>query len=304
VTLEIGEVTTGDDTLVVPVHLTNLVGHKFPSGVGFRRAFVELEVLNAAGSSLWASGRTNGAGVIVGPSGAPIAGELWWRDDCSGRLAPGATPHQPHYQVITRSDQAQVYQELVAEPAPVPDPRCGTDAVPGGELTTSFLSICHTVKDNRLLPSGYLDVEARAEIAAALGAKRDLALEAGAHVVGDDPDYERGGGDSYRYAIPLADLSGTPTTVRATVYYQSTPPFYLQDRFCTAKGADTERLYYLAGHLNLAGTPAEGWKLRLVTATATVAAPESARAELSGRRQGARLVFAPERSRRSAPPQH
>lgn len=271
VALALGDITATGGKLVVPVTLTNLVGHKFPSGVGFRRAFVELEVLDADGGTLWASGRTNGTGMIVGPDGAPIAGELWWEDDCSSRLAPGRQPHQPHYEVITRPDQTQIYQELSAGPAPVDDPRCGADAVPGGELTTSFLSICRTVKDNRLLPSGFLDLDRRAEIAEALGAKRDLAVEAGPHVVGDDPDYVHGGGDSYRYEVDLDDLGGTPAMVRAAVFYQATPPFYLQDRFCTARGADTERLYYLAGHLDLDETPAESWKLELVRAEAAVA---------------------------------
>ena len=58
--------------------------------------------------------------------------------------------------------------------------------------------------------------------------------------------------------------------MRARLYYQATPPFYLQDRYCTATGPDTERLYYLAGHLNLARTPAEGWKL-LIADTGDVA---------------------------------
>ena len=47
-----------------------------------------------------------------------------------------------------------------------------------------------------------------------------------------------------------------PLAVRAALYYQATPPFFLQDRFCTARGADTQRLYFLAGHLNLDGTQA------------------------------------------------
>ncbi len=48
--------------------------------------------------------------------GAPIAGEVWWTGDCSARLDPRLAPHQPHYQVISRQDQAQIYQELVAAP--------------------------------------------------------------------------------------------------------------------------------------------------------------------------------------------
>lgn len=258
------------ETLSARVTVTNLAGHKLPSGVGFRRAFLEVAVLGSGGELLWASGRTDGAGVIVDERGEPVAGELWWTADCSGRL-PG-TPHQRHYQEITAQGQVQIYQELVTSPAPVADPSCGHHATPGGQLTTSFLSICGHVKDNRLLPAGFLGMEDRVRIARALGdgaalgdrAGIDLAEDAGPNAVGDDPDYVHGGGDSLVYRADLSGIPGEPAYVRATLYYQAIPPFYLQDRFCTAKGPDTDRLYYLTGHLDLAGTRAEDWKLEVV----------------------------------------
>jgi hypothetical protein len=271
VAVAIGPVAVAASSLTVPVTLTSHVGHKFPSGVGFRRAFVTLEVLGAGDEVLWASGATDAMGTIVDADGLPVEGERWWRDDCSARLSPDRPLYQPHYEVIARRDQAQVYQELVSAPADVADPRCGPDAVPGGALTTSFLSICHTLKDNRLLPSGTLDLEGRVAIAAALGAGRDLAVEAGAHGVGADPDYAAGGGDAFRYVVDRRELGSPPVAVRATVYYQAIPPFYLQDRFCTGRGADTERLYFLAGNLDLDGTPAEGWKLKLAEARVALA---------------------------------
>jgi hypothetical protein len=43
----------------------------------------------------------------------------------------------------------------------------------------SFLSICTTVKDNRIFPTGYLRLNERLQIAKALGAGEDLAREAG-----------------------------------------------------------------------------------------------------------------------------
>jgi hypothetical protein len=134
-------------------------------------------------------------------------------------------------------------------------------------LTTSFLSICNTVKDNRILPHGYLPLAERTQIATALGATEDLAKEAGATAVGDDPDYVKGGGDSLVYDVPLADLpaGSHPAAVQATLYYQAAPPFYLQDRFCTAKGDDAERLKYVVDHLNLDGSAADDWKLKLIS---------------------------------------
>ena len=120
------------------------------------------------------------------------------------------------------------------------------------------------MKDNRILPHGVLGLDQRLAIAKALGAGADLAEDVAPTAVGDDPDYREGGGDTLVYAVPLADLKGTAASVKATLYYQATPPYYLQDRFCTAKGADTDRLLFLAGHLNLDGTEAQDWKLKMV----------------------------------------
>ncbi len=246
------------------VRVENLAGHKLPSGVGFRRAFIAFEVLDADKKVLWASGRTNGAGVIVDGAGNPVAGELWWRDDCSGRVAPATRAHQPHYQLIDAEDQVQIYQELTSTPPAEGPAECGHDAPANGELTTSFLSICAEVKDNRILPHGYLDLAARREIAAALGAGPDLAEDAGATAVGDDPDYLHGGADALTYRVPLGALAGKPSAVRATLYYQAIPPYFLQDRFCTAGGSDTERLRLLTAYLDLDSTKARDWKLELV----------------------------------------
>lgn len=265
------EVTVADvaidaNTLSATVTVANKAGHKFPSGVGFRRAFVTFSVLDEHGDTIWASGRTNAAGVIVDADGNPLDGELWWEDDCSARVA-GTRPHQPHFTEIVRQDQVQIYQELVAAPpADASAPACGHDVAPSGDLTTSFLSICTSVKDNRILPAGYLPLDDRKAIAAALGADDALAIESGSIAVGNDPDYVDGGSDSLRYSVPLGDLPAgrTPASVEATLYYQAIPPFYLQDRLCTAKGPDIERLSYLVTHLNLGESEAEGWKLKVV----------------------------------------
>lgn len=258
--------TLKNGTLEAEVTLVNITGHKFPSGVGFRRAFLSFEVLDATGQVLWASGRSDGAGRLLDAAGQPLPGELWWEDDCSARIEPEKRLHQPHYQRVTAEDQAQIYQELVSTPPAEGPAQCGHAAQAAGQLTTSFLSICAEVKDNRLLPQGFLPLEKRRAIADALGAGDDLAEDVGSTAVGDDPDYQpmAGGKDSVTYAVPLADLKGTPTGVRARLYYQATPPFYLQDRFCTAQGKDRDRLFFLTGHLNLEGTQAEGWKLLLV----------------------------------------
>jgi hypothetical protein len=262
-TIGVREVRVAGPALSATVTVTNKSGHKFPSGVAFRRAFVDFRVLDAAGKTLWESGRTNEAGVLTDQNGEAVAGEMWWKPDCSARLA--GTAHQPHYQVITRQDQVQVYQELnTAPPTDAKPGQCEAGATPRGDLTTSFLSICGRLKDNRLLPEGFLPLPERIAIARALGAGEDLARDTSPVGIDDDPDYRHGGGDTLHFEIPLADIPGQAAAVEAVLYYQATPPFFLQDRFCTAKGADRDRLAYISARLNLAGTPAANWKLRLV----------------------------------------
>ena len=259
-------VTRDAGTLSAEVTIANKAGHKFPSGVAFRRAFVAFDVLDQDGKVLWASGRTNKTGVIVDETGAPVAGETWWTPGCGARLDPEARAHQPHYQVIGKQNQAQIYQELHAGPDNVGKPQCGVGAAPKAPLTSSFLSICAKVKDNRILPHGFLGLEERIEIASALGAKSDLAEEVEPVGTGDDPDYAQagtGGEDTILYRVPLADLASPPAEVRVTLYYQAIPPFFLQDRFCTTKSEDTKRLYYLAGKLDTGSGPIENWKLKV-----------------------------------------
>lgn len=273
------------DRLIADVLVENLAGHKFPSGVGFRRAFLTFEVLDAQGDALWVSGRTDPTGVLIGSDGAPIDGEFMWKSECARKTA-AEQRFQPHYQTISRQDQVQIYQELVRDPR--------------GRLTTSFLSLADVVKDNRLLPRGWTPtVElARRE---GLGSPKLSAEALTHHVLPDLPDgkggevkdpwYEPkfkggkgGGGDALTYSIPLSDLKGEPAGVRVTLYYQAIPPFYLQDRFCTTPDRpDTSRLFFVAGHTNLDGTRAEGWKLQVVS-SGTVAVP----AEVIGGRAGAR----------------
>ena len=270
--ITIPSVKIAGDALEATVTVVNKSGHKLPSGVGFRRAFVEFRVTDTDGKIVWQSGRTDEAGVILDGNNQPISGEMWWKTDCAGRIE--GQPHQPHYQVISRQDQAQIYQELTTAPPAVGPAQCGPAAKPTGALTTSFLSICAKLKDNRLLPDGFLPLPERKAISLALGAKEDMAEDSNPIGTGDDPDYKTGGGDTIRYRIPLADIApAKPAKVEAVFYYQATPPYFLQDRFCTAKGADRDRLAYLSNALQLKGTQAENWKLRMVASGPVPVAP-------------------------------
>jgi hypothetical protein len=75
---------------------------------------------------------------------------------------------------------------------------------------------------------------------------------------------------TYHVALPRG-VDPSRCTVKATLYYQSTPPSYLDMRFRGAPSAlATQRLYFLDSHLNVGGSEIDGWKLKLVSATAPV----------------------------------
>src|SRR5262249_41719870 len=62
--------------LIVDVTVTNLAGHRFPSGVGFRRAFLELQATEN-GKAFWTSGTTNDKGEITDFKGKVLPTEFF-----------------------------------------------------------------------------------------------------------------------------------------------------------------------------------------------------------------------------------
>lgn len=217
--------------LQADVEVDNLAGHNFPSGVSFRRAFLNFQVLDAGGNVLWASGNTNSDGVIVDNSGNPLATEFF---------SPAQQTYQPHFWTenpITSDNQVAIYEELATDPE--------------GLLTTSFLSLDHKVKDNRIQPVGRSFNGPNAGITAPVG-------------TGADPSYKNGCGCSMvRYEIPLPTNA---VAVNATLYYQSIPPYYLRQRSEDAHGPDTARLITFTNQLNTSQYPEiANWKLKIAT---------------------------------------
>jgi len=235
------------------VEIENLTGHYLPSGVGFRRIFIEFVVKDGDGGVLWASGRTNKLGAIVdGTTDNVLPSEE--------PLAYPKTPFQPHYQFITRQDQVQIYQELVRDSE--------------GRLTTSFLGRAERAKDNRIRPRGY---DPKRFFYSQSRYIRELAKTPGrARFDADYQNPDRTGADRIDYLISLApDMADRATQVEVILYNQSIPPFYLQERFRDAglgptRAEEIQRLYYMTSHLNVnnadeAGQARElaGWKLKI-----------------------------------------
>jgi hypothetical protein len=245
--------------LTATVRVTNKTGHRFPTGVGFRRAFIEFVVSDSGRidpvtgnpAVLWASGRTNRAGFIVDAQGNPLVTEY------IGTGANRRGAYQPHFygdaHPITSPSQVQIYEEL------------GKDA--DGAFTTSFIRRDTAVKDNRLLPNGW---KAAGPDAASLSGEFLHATFPEGDAAAD-PRYKDGSGTSeVRYQIPLSALPAgiAPARLRvtATLVYQSIPPYYLMQRFEQAPaGSATERLFYLVSRMNTKGSPIDGWRLPVVS---------------------------------------
>jgi hypothetical protein len=254
---------------VAEVTVTNKVGHRFPSGVGFRRAFLEVLVTKkSTGEVVWGSGRTNTVGVIVDGQGRPLPSEF----------LPDAKTFQPHYQVIDAEDKVQIYEELTLNAE--------------NEFNTSFIHRDSHPKDNRLLARGWLSGDHLATKSPIVKQFLKATDPEGTSVL-KDPDFGDNGGtgasgiDHINYVMGLPeDVNQEDVTVKATMYYQAIPPFYLQQRFKLApNGEATKRLYYMASRLATKGTPIEDWKLPLVSATTDATAKPTTRPE-AGASQG------------------
>ena len=79
-----------------------------------------------------------------------------------------------------------------------------------------------------------------------------------------DSRYTDGSGtDAVTYEIELpAGIDTSKLTVRATMYYQAFPPYFLKSLFDHApNGKATQRLHYMISNANVEGTEIEDWKL-------------------------------------------
>lgn len=111
------------DTMRFSLKLQNKAGHKFPSGYPARRAWVEFELQDAAGNTLFHSGR--------------MAADYSLPDEDA--------QVEPHYHVIAAPGQVQIYEMAVGDVH--------------GDLTTVLERGAFPLKDNRLVPQGFRTVD-------------------------------------------------------------------------------------------------------------------------------------------------
>jgi len=108
-------------TLNFSVLVSNHSGHKFPTSLPSRRAWLHVKVTNSESHTVFESGAFNSNNQIIGV------------DDTAG--------YEVHYEKIVDASEVQVYEPIMAD----------TD----DKQTYTFMQASRYLKDNRILPKGY-----------------------------------------------------------------------------------------------------------------------------------------------------
>jgi hypothetical protein len=128
--------------LTFDVDVSNLTGHKLPTGYPSRRVWLHVVVRDGSGGVVFESGAINRDGSIVG------------NDNDADPLS-----YEPHYLQIRTANQVQIYESVMEDAR--------------GVVTTGLLYGARYAKDNRLLPRGFDKRTAPPEIAVVGEASED-----------------------------------------------------------------------------------------------------------------------------------
>jgi len=116
--------TLVNNTLDFTLKINSNTGHKLPSAYPSRRVILHVTVKDSQGNVVFESGKVNANGSVVGI------------DADADRTA-----FEPHYDLITRPDEVQVYEAIMGNN--------------NNQVTYTLLRGMTYLKDNRLLPQGF-----------------------------------------------------------------------------------------------------------------------------------------------------
>lgn len=157
--------------LDVNVQVTNLAGHKLPSGIPTRRVWVRLTVRDSGGNVVWDCGAHDAEGRLVDGFGTPLSSE-----------SVGG-PILPHLNVVSSEATPVVYEDILEDE--------------NGNPVWRLLRADTNFKDNRLLPQGWVPTHPDAP-------------ETAPKAINGDPNFV-GGGDQISFQIPVGATSGPLT---------------------------------------------------------------------------------------------
>lgn len=204
----IGETTRQEQTLRIPVSIRNLCGHKFPTAYPSRRAWLQVSVYAADDTLVFASGRFNSQGQLLDSAGNVLASEF------------AGGPIQPHVDQIQSGDHVQVYETVMGNTE--------------GQPTFYLLHGSKFLKDNRLLPKGWLAEHPDGPATQPAGTNRDLNFKAGT--------------DQVLYDVPVTGEG--PYRIEVSLYFQSISPRHAAELFTnqTPEVSQFQKMYSAADH--------------------------------------------------------
>lgn len=194
-TLEVASLAVAGGTINADLQVTNLSGHKLPTGYPSRRMWLALVVRDAGGTPIFSSGVPDERGRIG-------IDDVLTSPLCTGLSAPLLACLVQHVDHVTSADQVPVYESVLADT--------------NGDITHTLLHAAEYAKDNRLPPLGFRDISPRYDpLTAVIG-------------VGGDADFnaDGSGSDTVHYAIATGSSTG-PWTLEATLYIQTVKPSYI-----------------------------------------------------------------------------
>ncbi len=190
--IELGEIVRMEQSIHVPVTVQNLCGHKLPTAYPSRRVWIQFQVRDATDQIIFRSGGFNENGQLIDQQNQVLPSEF----------AQG--PLLSHFDQIDKSQQAQVYESIMADAS--------------GNPTFLLVRGAHFFKDNRLLPQGWLASHRDANSIQPTG-------------LGTDDNFI-GGSDLVIYKLAL---SGTPPfRIEASLHYQVISPRHAAELFTAA----------------------------------------------------------------------
>ena len=161
-------------SLEIVVSVNNLTGHKLPTAYPSRRVWIHLRVQNHREETIFESGALRSNGSIVGNDNDHDQGS-----------------YEAHHSLIENAEQVQIYEAIMADR--------------NDSITTGLLDALRFVKDNRILPEGFMKETAPEDVTPHGPCKTD-------------EDFQ-GGGDQIRYRMDVDEIQG-PFIIQAELWYQ------------------------------------------------------------------------------------
>jgi hypothetical protein len=154
--IEIAGTKFQGNALHVDISVQNQAGHKLPTAYPSRRVWIRLQISDADGQVVFASGQFDDRGRLLDGEQRVLPSELI------------GGPVVPHYETIESSAQVQVYESIMQDA--------------NGEVTYSLLRGAAYHKDNRLLPRGWKPDHRRGQLTTPVAIDGDRDFLAGKDV--------------------------------------------------------------------------------------------------------------------------